>query len=95
MYHDQAASQQDKILFADKITLCPHLSNILGRATLWVRERAEIMRGLLLALFVHTLHLQNSSIITGGFQGRTTIAKVLLDNEPARSTFFQLQSNVH
>ena len=89
MSHDQAASQQDKIQFASRVTLCPHLSNILGRGTLWVRERAEIMRGLLLALFVHKMDLQDPSIITGGWKGRTTIAQVMLENEPARSTFFQ------
>ena len=89
MSHDQAASQQDKIIFASRVTLCPYLSNILGRGTLWVRERAEIMRGLLLALFVHKMDLQDPSIITGGWKGRTTIAQVMLENEPARSTFFQ------
>ena len=98
MYHDQAASQQDKIQFASKVTLCPHLSNILGRATLWVRERAEIMRGLLLALFVHKMDLQDPSIITGGWKGRTTIAQSAVGEWACTIYLFPtsiLQSNVH
>ena len=58
-----AFAQADKIQFAEMFKICPHISNCMGRSFIIGRERAKMVQGLALALFVNKLDMEDPSFI--------------------------------
>ena len=65
-----AYAQADKIQFTEMVKICPHISNCLGHSSILVRERAKMVQGLALALFVNKLDMEDPSFINCNWSKR-------------------------